>query len=102
MLGKGGDAASLFFSLPLAIHHLYLSLSHTRKNTILVSHSMYPTQHQDQVKKGGDGKAATESCGACGEVFPSRSRLFAHIREFPDHAVLKVVSGGRGKGKGGR
>ena len=39
---------------------------------------------------GGVGVGGGEPrCGVCGEVFGSRSRLFAHLREHPDHAVLK-------------
>jgi DnaJ family protein A protein 5 len=38
--------------------------------------------------------APSLACGVCGEAFPSRTRLFAHIREFPEHAVLKGANGG--------
>jgi len=43
---------------------------------------------EDRKKKEGGGSGEPR-CGVCGEVFGSRSRLFAHLREHPDHAVLK-------------
>ncbi len=55
-----------------------------------------------------DGDTASEAsnanvCASCKAGFPSRTRLFQHIKDHPGHAELKAVSGGKGKkGKGKR
>ena len=46
-------------------------------------------------KKAKAAKAAQAAegnalgCKACGLVFPSKSKLFAHLKENPSHAALK-------------
>lgn len=40
--------------------------------------------------KGGEEESSVIACGVCGEVFESRTKLFAHIRS-SGHAVLKVM-----------
>ncbi|KAH6677535.1 putative DnaJ like protein subfamily C member 21 [Halenospora varia] len=41
------------------------------------------------------------NCAACNEVFSSKTKLFSHIKEFPEHAkpVSKPVKGGKKKAR---
>jgi len=43
-------------------------------------------------------QGSTATCAGCNEAFPSKSKLFQHLSEFPDHALLVPKKGG-GKGK---
>ena len=53
-----------------------------------------PQQKKKKNKKGKRGAASDDdvpamSCTGCGAVFPSRSKLFAHLKANPGHAKLK-------------
>lgn len=40
------------------------------------------------------------ACSNCSAPFPSKTKLFAHLKENPGHAKLIPAAGGKGKGKG--
>ena len=53
-----------------------------------------PQQKKKKNKKGKRGAASDDdvpamACTGCGAVFPSRSKLFAHLKANPGHAKLK-------------
>lgn len=47
---------------------------------------------------GAEDSANAHTCATCNAGFPSKTRLFQHIKDF-NHAALKPASGGGGKGK---
>ena len=54
-----------------------------------------PQQKKKKNKKGKRGAASDDdvpamACTGCGAVFPSRSKLFAHLKANPGHAKLKT------------
>lgn len=40
------------------------------------------------------------TCVSCGEKFLSKTKMFNHLQEFPEHAKPVAGGGGKGKGKG--
>ncbi|KAG0132906.1 hypothetical protein HOY82DRAFT_669238 [Tuber indicum] len=40
------------------------------------------------------------TCVSCGEKFLSKTKMFNHLQEFPEHAKPVTGGGGKGKGKG--
>ena len=54
-----------------------------------------PQQKKKKNKKGKRGGAVSDddvpamACTGCGATFPSRSKLFAHLKANPGHAKLK-------------
>lgn len=67
---------------------------------------------QKRAKRAAAAAAATVeqeegkfNCATCEGIFPSRTKLHQHIKEFPKHAALKTVAsagGAKGKKKGKR
>ena len=45
---------------------------------------------------------AGHRCAGCDAAFPSKSRLFRHLKDNPKHAALKSAGGEAGKGKKGK
>lgn len=46
---------------------------------------------------------ANHNCVGCDAAFPTKSRLFQHLKDHPKHAALRPAAGGKGKkGKGKR
>ncbi|KKY15021.1 putative meiotically up-regulated protein [Phaeomoniella chlamydospora] len=60
------------------------------------------TAAAEQTQKGTGSKTAEGNlaCTICGEEFPSKTKLFTHVRE-QGHAALKSVVDGSGNGGGG-
>jgi len=64
------------------------------------------TGSQQRYWKSADNAEQTLNCGKCNEVFKTRNALFAHLKKFPAHALLKEVAPAdaskKGKKKGKR
>lgn len=59
----------------------------------------------DTASVGGSVNGSTPAlaefaCSNCAAPFPSKTKLFAHLKENPGHAKLLPATGGKGKGKG--
>ena len=51
----------------------------------------------------GSEAEANHKCGGCEAAFPTKTRLFQHLKDHPKHATLKPAAGaGKGKKKGKR
>ena len=48
------------------------------------------------VAASGEPAAATNKCAGCDAAFPTKTRLFQHLKDHPKHAALKPASGGVG------
>ncbi|KAI0636163.1 hypothetical protein C8Q77DRAFT_1101965 [Trametes polyzona] len=54
---------------------------------------------REAAKRNGDEQSPKQSCNHCGQEFVNRTQLFNHLREQPDHALVKPPSDGNRRSK---